>query len=102
MSSKLLTMNSIAEVGVEPTRPYGQGILSPQRLPFRHSARYVALRMSYPRRITKQVNIFCGILQVVSQLLVTAGPSEKPDKTAPCLSLAGVEVALMINVNGVM
>ena len=28
----------IAEVGVEPTRPNGQGILSPQRLPFRHSA----------------------------------------------------------------
>ena len=25
-------------MGVEPTRPFGQGILSPQRLPFRHSA----------------------------------------------------------------
>lgn len=22
--------------GLEPSRPYGQGILSPQRLPFRH------------------------------------------------------------------
>ena len=30
---------SIAEVGFEPTHPYGQGILSPQRLPFRHSAK---------------------------------------------------------------
>jgi hypothetical protein len=29
----------MAEVGFEPTRPYEQGILSPQRLPFRHSAR---------------------------------------------------------------
>ena len=27
----------VPEVGFEPTRPYGQGILSPQRLPFRHS-----------------------------------------------------------------
>jgi hypothetical protein len=25
-------------MGVEPIRPLGQGILSPQRLPFRHSA----------------------------------------------------------------
>ena len=33
-----LLMHSLAEVGVEPTRPFGQGILSPQRLPFRHSA----------------------------------------------------------------
>ena len=30
--------DGLAEVGVEPTRPNGQGILSPQRLPFRHSA----------------------------------------------------------------
>ncbi len=28
----------MAEMGIEPIRPYGQGILSPQRLPFRHSA----------------------------------------------------------------
>ena len=28
----------VAEVGVEPTRPYGQGILSPSCLPFHHSA----------------------------------------------------------------
>jgi hypothetical protein len=27
----------VPEVGVEPTRDYSQGILSPQRLPFRHS-----------------------------------------------------------------
>jgi hypothetical protein len=26
----------VPRVGVEPTRPYGQRILSPQRLPFRH------------------------------------------------------------------
>ena len=28
----------VARVGVEPTRPFGQGILSPPRLPFRHRA----------------------------------------------------------------
>ena len=27
----------VPEVGIEPTRDYSQGILSPQRLPFRHS-----------------------------------------------------------------
>ena len=27
----------VPEVGIEPTRGYPQGILSPQRLPFRHS-----------------------------------------------------------------
>ena len=37
-SPKCLMLIRIAEVGVEPTRPCGQGILSPQRLPFRHSA----------------------------------------------------------------
>ena len=30
-------------MGVEPTRPNGQGILSPQRLPFRHSAEHYML-----------------------------------------------------------
>jgi hypothetical protein len=28
----------MAEEGIEPSRPCGQGILNPQRLPFRHSA----------------------------------------------------------------
>ena len=27
----------VPEEGIEPTRPFGQGILSPLRLPFRHS-----------------------------------------------------------------
>ena len=27
----------VPEAGIEPARPYGQGILSPWRLPFRHS-----------------------------------------------------------------
>ena len=42
---------TIAEVGVEPTRPNGQGILSPQRLPFRHSAG--RNRLTYSARICK-------------------------------------------------
>ncbi len=29
----------VAKAGLEPARPYGQGILNPQRLPFRHSAK---------------------------------------------------------------
>ncbi len=29
----------VPEVGVEPTNPCGRGILSPLRLPFRHSGR---------------------------------------------------------------
>jgi hypothetical protein len=31
----------VPRVGVEPTRPYGQRILSPQRLPFRHPGDFV-------------------------------------------------------------
>lgn len=27
----------MGEAGLEPARPYGQGILNPQRLPFRHT-----------------------------------------------------------------
>ena len=30
---------SMATMGLEPIRPEGQGILSPQRLPFRHVAK---------------------------------------------------------------
>ena len=33
----------MARVGLEPTRPGGQGILSPQRLPFRHRASYYTI-----------------------------------------------------------
>jgi predicted alpha/beta-hydrolase family hydrolase len=36
LSQVLLTFR-VPEVGVEPTRPYGHRILSPARLPFRHS-----------------------------------------------------------------
>jgi hypothetical protein len=32
-------LNLVPEEGVEPTRPCGQRILSPPRLPFRHSGR---------------------------------------------------------------
>jgi hypothetical protein len=31
------TVIKMGEAGLEPARPYGQGILSPQRMPFRHS-----------------------------------------------------------------
>ena len=30
----------VPRAGVEPARPYGQRILSPQRLPFRHPGMY--------------------------------------------------------------
>jgi len=34
----------VPEVGFEPTRPFGQSILSAPRLPFRHSGRCHALK----------------------------------------------------------
>jgi hypothetical protein len=46
---------AIAEVGFEPTRPNGQGILSPQRLPFRHSAAFWA-------KVTNKTQIFPQIM----------------------------------------
>ena len=42
----------VPEVGVEPTRPCGQRILSPPRLPFRHSGR--SERPWYLRRRGRQ------------------------------------------------
>jgi hypothetical protein len=35
---------ALGEVGFEPTRPFGQGILNPQRLPFRHTPGLVRLK----------------------------------------------------------
>lgn len=32
-----LRKGRLGEAGIEPARPYGRGILSPRRLPFRHS-----------------------------------------------------------------
>jgi len=34
----------VPEVGFEPTRPFGQSILSAPRLPFRHSGQHHALK----------------------------------------------------------
>ena len=49
----------VPEVGFEPTRPYGQGILSPQRLPFRHSAGLNRVIYSEPicKRVLKLYNL---------------------------------------------
>jgi hypothetical protein len=38
----------MAEEGIEPSRPCGQGILNPQRLPFRHSAGLFAQKNPFP------------------------------------------------------
>ena len=35
--------SKVAEAGLEPARPYGHGILNPERLPFRHSARVLGV-----------------------------------------------------------
>ena len=35
-------LKEVPEVGLEPTRPCGHWILSPARLPFRHSGRVVS------------------------------------------------------------
>ena len=40
VSAEVQPMASMPEVGVEPTRPEGHWILSPARLPFRHSGRF--------------------------------------------------------------
>ena len=37
LPQRVLTGEEVPEVGVEPTRPFGHGILSAARLPFRHS-----------------------------------------------------------------
>jgi hypothetical protein len=41
----VFTISSIPAVGIEPTRGYPQGILSPQRLPFRHASAILAHRL---------------------------------------------------------
>ena len=37
---KTVRLVMVPRAGVEPARPYGQRILSPQRLPFRHPGMY--------------------------------------------------------------
>ena len=55
-------------MGVEPTRPCGQGILSPQRLPFRHSAHrttvclpeaYVCILQGVRRQASRLAGLDC-------------------------------------------
>ena len=43
---KTVGKGMVPRAGVEPARPYGQRILSPQRLPFRHPG----TRVKIPRR----------------------------------------------------
>ena len=43
----------VPRAGVEPARPFGQRILSPQRLPFRHPG--TAVKIACSRAITKIV-----------------------------------------------
>ena len=55
---KTLGKGMVPRAGVEPARPFGQRILSPQRLPFRHPGKLsvslivpslsVSLKQNYP------------------------------------------------------
>ena len=41
----------VPRAGVEPARPFGQRILSPQRLPFRHPG--TAVKIAWPHSVNK-------------------------------------------------
>ena len=44
---KMLGKGMVPRAGVEPARPFGQRILSPQRLPFRHPGTYVKIARDF-------------------------------------------------------
>src|SRR5262249_30919086 len=75
-------LSAVPEVGLEPTQPCGHWILSPARLPFRHSGEcfvsitYVKRRFSFPPAPT-------GRRQIVSLLIVTC-------HWPPCQAAAGL------------
>ena len=44
-STEVNRFKLVPRAGVEPARPFGQRILSPQRLPFRHPGMFVRTRI---------------------------------------------------------
>jgi hypothetical protein len=66
----------MAEEGIEPSRPCGQGILNPQRLPFRHSA--VCSRRETPLCVYRS-GIIMEILPFC-KVLIPKNPVFRPNK----------------------
>lgn len=60
----------VREEGFEPSRPYGLGILSPVRLPFRHS------RMSQNHSPTREGPKTTGVIMLLNSLIVNTPTQE--------------------------
>ncbi len=94
------TARKLPEVGVEPTRPCGHWILSPARLPFRHSGRWkqISLVQAAPQVKRHRARASCGpmggaraALGQVARHACVAAP-ERPSILWPCgraMSLLG-------------
>jgi hypothetical protein len=67
----------LAEEGIEPSRPNGQGILNPQRLPFRHSAGLIAQGNYFPAFSSAGIMIekplFCKVFNPRKPIFDPAG-----------------------------
>ena len=86
----------VAEVGVEPTRPCGQGILSPSCLPFHHSAKHPPEKLLLPRwwsRFNAQAYTHLGHSYLVTSAVVIGQSRLKmcyyrltflPSSSSPC------------------
>jgi hypothetical protein len=67
---KTLGKGMVPRAGVEPARPFGQRILSPQRLPFRHPgtlsvARILPSLSSFPYHEYREVICRCGKMRLL-------------------------------------
>ena len=67
---KTLGKGMVPRAGVEPARPFGQRILSPQRLPFRHPgtlsvARILPSLSSFPYQEYREVICRCGKMRLL-------------------------------------
>ena len=73
LSPALTLQKAVPGAGLEPARPFGQWILSPSRLPFRHPGRW-RVSLSGGRS---------GLGQRKPGDLGTARPSRRPERTVP-------------------
>ena len=74
----------VAEMGVEPICPLGQGILSPQRLPFRHSASWPLANRAFEQSTGEQENLYrCGQLLHCSTISTTENGRPRTEDNYP-------------------
>ena len=72
----------VPEVRVELTRPCGRGILSPLRLPFRHSGERSFAQAVYQQSNGESVlNVRCTIHVAMGGNRIVSGPEEASDRT---------------------